>query len=232
MHKKYHYLYKVTRTDGKFYIGMHSTNDLGDQYMGSGNIIRASINKHGQAAHTKEIIKFFDTRDDLIEGERLLVTTNVLRDPQCMNLREGGQGGNMMVWDQSARKVHSIRMQEAYREPGALSNKRTAAKRLWESDVHKQRVKTSVLQTYATEDTKAKRQAFHQRQRLMLFSHEKRALIAARVAEINARPQIKRSKSIKASEKRWVSREGKCYQVHFTDVEGYLNQGYSLGRKG
>lgn len=35
--RKYHYIYKITRNqDGKFYVGMHSTDDLDDGYFGSG----------------------------------------------------------------------------------------------------------------------------------------------------------------------------------------------------
>ena len=40
--RKYHYIYKVTRDDGKYYIGMHSTNELEDGYFGSGKLITRS----------------------------------------------------------------------------------------------------------------------------------------------------------------------------------------------
>lgn len=31
--RKFHYIYKITRFDGKYYIGMHSTDDLDDGYL-------------------------------------------------------------------------------------------------------------------------------------------------------------------------------------------------------
>ena len=42
----YHYLYKVTNTSNqKYYIGVHSTTDLNDGYLGSGVAIKEAILK-------------------------------------------------------------------------------------------------------------------------------------------------------------------------------------------
>lgn len=47
--RKYHYIYKTTCTiTSKFYIGMHSTDNLEDGYVGSGKRLWYSINKHGK----------------------------------------------------------------------------------------------------------------------------------------------------------------------------------------
>jgi hypothetical protein len=91
---KYHYSYKITNTkNGKYYIGMHSTQNLDDDYMGSGRMIRESIRKHGKEAHTKEILEFFDDRESLRKREIELVNEDLLNDPMCMNLQPGGGGG-------------------------------------------------------------------------------------------------------------------------------------------
>ena len=46
---KYHYLYKTTNMlNNKYYIGMHSTNNLEDGYIGSGDRIRRSLKKYGK----------------------------------------------------------------------------------------------------------------------------------------------------------------------------------------
>lgn len=88
--RAYHYIYKITRADGKYYIGMHSTDDLEDGYFGSGQRLWKSINKHGKEKHIKEIVEFLPTRKALAERERELVNPATLKDSKCLNLALGG----------------------------------------------------------------------------------------------------------------------------------------------
>lgn len=92
--KELHYLYKITNTkNGKYYIGMHSTDDINDGYFGSGKLIRNSIRSHGKGSHKKEILSFFENREELKNAEKKLITEDVVNDPLCMNLKSGGEGG-------------------------------------------------------------------------------------------------------------------------------------------
>lgn len=92
--KKYHFIYKTTNLiSGKYYIGMHSTNDLNDGYLGSGTYIRRSINKHGKENHSIEILEFINSREELIAREREIVSLQEIAKKECMNLKVGGQGG-------------------------------------------------------------------------------------------------------------------------------------------
>jgi hypothetical protein len=89
-----HYIYKTTcNVTGRWYIGMHSTSNLEDGYMGSGVRLRRSIRKYGVENHTKEILEFFETREELVLREIEIVTKELIADDLCMNLKEGGQGG-------------------------------------------------------------------------------------------------------------------------------------------
>lgn len=89
-----HYIYKTTcNVTGRWYIGMHSTSNLDDGYMGSGLRLRRSIRKYGVDNHTKEILEFFETRELLIEAEKKAITPDMLTDENCMNLKKGGSGG-------------------------------------------------------------------------------------------------------------------------------------------
>jgi len=92
--KKYHFIYKTTcEVNGKYYYGMHSTDDLNDGYVGSGTRLWHSIKKHGQENFKLEILEFCENREVLKRREAELITEEVLKDPSCMNLKIGGEGG-------------------------------------------------------------------------------------------------------------------------------------------
>lgn len=90
----YHYIYKTTCiVTGKYYIGMHSTSNLEDGYIGSGQRLWKSIRKHGKENHSIEILEWFPDRNSLRLREREIVNTDLLNDSLCMNLALGGEGG-------------------------------------------------------------------------------------------------------------------------------------------
>ena len=92
--RKYHYIYKITcKITNRYYIGMHSTDDLNDGYFGSGKRLWFSINYHGKENHVKEILEFLPTRQLLKEREKEIVNKELIGDVLCMNLKEGGEGG-------------------------------------------------------------------------------------------------------------------------------------------
>lgn len=94
--KKFHFIYKTTNlVNNKFYVGMHSTDNLDDGYFGSGKIIRYSVNKHGIENHKVEILEFLSSREELKKREAEVVNEALLADPLNMNLKFGGEGG----WD-------------------------------------------------------------------------------------------------------------------------------------
>ena len=92
--RKYHYIYKTTcKVTGKYYIGMHSTDDLNDGYLGSGQRLSRSIKKHGRENHACEIVEFLPDRATLSLRESEIVSEKLLSDPMCLNMALGGVGG-------------------------------------------------------------------------------------------------------------------------------------------
>ena len=74
MSSKYHVIYKTTNNlNNKIYIGYHSTDNLTDDYLGSGKILNEAINKYGIQNFSKEILYVFPTKEEALEKEKEIV---------------------------------------------------------------------------------------------------------------------------------------------------------------
>lgn len=106
--KKYHFIYKTTNLlNGKFYVGMHSTDDLDDGYFGSGRIINYSVEKYGIDNHKVEILEFLSSREELKIREAEIVNEELLSNPLNINLKFGGEGGGKIWSEDHAKAFHS-----------------------------------------------------------------------------------------------------------------------------
>ena len=93
MNKKYHYFYKITNLlNNHFYYGVHSTNNLDDGYMGSGHRLHRVYNKYGQNNFIKEILKYFNNREDALNYEEEIVNEELIHNNNCYNEVLGGGG--------------------------------------------------------------------------------------------------------------------------------------------
>ena len=88
-----HTIYKTTNlVNGKFYIGIHKTDDPQDEYLGSGKLIRLAVAKYGGQNFKKEILFKFTDADEAFKKEEELIEIN-RGNPLSYNLRKGGSGG-------------------------------------------------------------------------------------------------------------------------------------------
>lgn len=104
-----HFIYKITnKINGKYYIGRHSTDDIFDGYMGSGNGIKNAISKYGIENFEKEIIAEADTADALWEMEKDIVNKDVVKDKMSYNVAYGGKHYlyGLKQYDKKAFKKH------------------------------------------------------------------------------------------------------------------------------
>ena len=87
-------LYKITnKVNKKFYIGVHKTKDINDDYYGSGHYIKAAIEKHGKDKFIKEILYIFTNAKKAFKKEKEIVNEQLIKNKNCYNLKEGGHGG-------------------------------------------------------------------------------------------------------------------------------------------
>lgn len=140
--KKYHFIYKTTNLlSGRYYIGMHSTDDLDDGYLGSGNRLRLAIQKHGKENFKREILEFVKDRKTLAERESEVVNLDLIAKEECMNLVVGG-GGFMLDehhyrCSKAGGKVHADKMKnnEEYRNK-VIERAKKNLKKYMDSGVH------------------------------------------------------------------------------------------------
>lgn len=93
--KKFNFFYKITNDfDDCYYYGIHSTNNMDDGYMGSGKRLCNAKRKHGKEHFIRTVLVFFDTRLEAAQYEFEFLTPEILSDPNCYNIAEGGGGGD------------------------------------------------------------------------------------------------------------------------------------------
>lgn len=86
-----HLLYKTTNLiNNKIYIGVHSTNDLNDGYLGSGLAITHAIKKYGKENFKRDILQEFDTREEALLEEVKIVDGDFIRQRDNYNTNTGG----------------------------------------------------------------------------------------------------------------------------------------------
>lgn len=207
--KTIHYIYKTTcNVTERWYIGMHSTNNLNDGYLGSGDKLRRSVRKYGKNNHIKEILEYLPTREELAKREREIVTKELILDVKCMNLTIGGEAGgfidekHMMKCSKAGNKAFKEKLEEdkeffiKFSEQSSKVTKKTHAEGKltapdWTGKNH-------------SDETK------------QLMSEKKKGL---GTGETNSQYGTC-----------WVTKDGINKKIKKEDLETYLNKGWCKGR--
>ena len=95
---KYHFVYCTTcLVNDKRYIGIHSTNNLNDHYLGSGVLFTQALRKHGVDNFEREILFWCDDRYEAIWLEAIIVRPWFVKrwgkGKEFYNLGSGGAAG-------------------------------------------------------------------------------------------------------------------------------------------
>ena len=94
--KKHYLIYQtINLINGKIYIGKHETINIEDEYFGSGNLIRAAINKYGLENFVKTILFELQNEEEMNLLEKCVVTQEFCDREDTYNINVGGDGG----WD-------------------------------------------------------------------------------------------------------------------------------------
>jgi hypothetical protein len=211
--KTIHYIYKTTcNVTGMWYIGMHSTSNLEDGYMGSGKRLRYSIRKYGVEKHIKEILEILPSREELILREIEIVNKELISDGKCMNLKEGGSGG-------FSNEEHKKKFEEG-REWGRINGGKKSQILLRENlELKKDRnlktsntIKKKYIDGWVNWDGK-----LHSEETKQLMSEKRKG---TGTGENNSQYGTC-----------WITKGGINKKIKKEDLELYLNEGWLKGRK-
>lgn len=131
----YHFIYKTTHQNGKYYIGRHSTENLDDGYIGSG---RWPESIKDRSTLSREILEFVDDADTLKQREGEYLREHYGRSG-CMNATPDPVGfdseNNPMKDPEIAKKISGDNHYMS-KDPIARENSRQKQKRLVEQGTH------------------------------------------------------------------------------------------------
>jgi len=172
-------IYKtINAKNGKFYIGVHQTLDLDDDYLGSGYILKCAIKKYGKKSFKREILYVFTELNDALDKEREIVNEEFIRDCMTYNIALGGGMGGKNIngltfegrthTDESKRKmskalsgrklskehVEKIIYNNIHNEERKKNISNTLSDRTL-SDGHKLNIKKSIIEYYKNNPTSA-----------------------------------------------------------------------------
>lgn len=207
----YYYTYKITcllgTLKGKYYYGQHTTTTLDDKYCGSGRMIINYLNKYGYKegeTYTKEIIAFYNSIEELNQAEYELIGDKYKSDPMCLNLKEGGYGGE---YSDESKKLMSLHHGGGHKKGEYHHSDETREKLKWSEERKKtQGQKHSKSMKGKTTWMKGKHQTDD-----------------AKIKIGNASRNRPKSK--------WMHLDDFEHKVYLSDIQHYLDLGYVLGRK-
>jgi hypothetical protein len=205
--KNIHYTYKTTcDVTKRYYVGMHSTNNLDDGYMGSGKRLRYSIRKYGEENHTKEILEFFETRELLVEAEKKIITEDMIDDERCMNLVKGGGGFTSEYARECVKK--SIAKQKILREtnPDWVEHKRKT-----QSNAVKMQYDTGVREKGVFYDWTGRKHSPETKEKM-------------------SKPKNQGEKNSQYGTC-WITKDGLNKKIKKEELDTYLTEGWVKGRK-
>ena len=93
----YHIVYKTTNiVNGMIYIGVHSTSNINDGYLGSGIYLRKAITKYGKESFKRDVLYVFASKEDAYQKESDIVTPEFVQQDNVYNIALGGESPQLL----------------------------------------------------------------------------------------------------------------------------------------
>ena len=216
MTKKHYLVYKTTcLLNGKIYIGQHQTDDINDEYLGSGKYLKRDIRNFGKENFKREILFDFDNFADMDNKEKELVTEEFIAREDTYNVRLGGQNPELSdLCRLGGLKVAMRCKTDPEYNRRLLDKKRMVMRMEWKTNPERFRncccfnpsFRKTFLGKHHTEETKQK---------------------------MREKAHLRTGKKNSSFGTVWIYNEnlGQNKKVKKEQVDDFLNQGWKLGRK-
>ena len=206
--KKFHFIYKTTNLlTSKFYIGMHSTDNLEDGYMGSGKRLWYSRKKYGDENHSIEILEYCNNRKELRKREEEIVNDEFINENLCMNLVIGGGGFMMDEHHYKCSKAGGKASLESRKNDSELMR------------AHKERASKAMKKLHS--EGKIKYDTFTGKK----HTEETKKLMSESMKGIGI------GKNNSQYGTCWITRDGENKKIKKEELKTFIQQGWEKGRK-
>jgi hypothetical protein len=189
---------------------------LDDGYLGSGLLIKRSLLIHGKNAHTKEILEFCNTREELKQREKDVIGNLWYSDIFCMNLCGGGGGG--LGWE--FINTNKLNLYGKNGQIGYGGENLIFGRHLPKTEDHRQKLSETLKQKYKNGYIGP----FTGKQ------HSEASKTKIRIANQGKQDGAKNSQF--GSRWAWVKLENqKPIKIQLSELQDYLDRGYIRGTK-
>jgi len=106
MKKDFYIVYQTTNMiNGKIYVGVHETNNIEDNYLGSGLGLLEAFKKYGRKNFTRKILYFCKDKFEMYKKETKIVNEKFVKRNDTYNRTLGGNGGTKYKLDDNGNLV-------------------------------------------------------------------------------------------------------------------------------
>ena len=228
--KKYYLIYQITnKLNGMIYIGKHKTSNIDDGYMGSGLRICRAIEKYGIENFDKTILFECSSEEEMNAKEAEIINEEFISRDDVYNLKIGGEGG----WDYVNKNPNNTGSAQFFKnksvdEIKAIHKKAHCAAREWYNKLtDEEKLQHNLYCKANHRKWLDEHPGYFKGERNPMYGKTHSEKTRKRLSETHTGSQNSQYGTC------WIYSvdEKKSIKIQQTELQAYLNKGWSKGRK-